>query len=155
MVLRVRPRRNLPQPAHQSPAAGKQERESWCFRSARCDALRRPISNAAQDRKAIGQQQQPASTLQVQMHQAESSAELRAAAHLRAASFYHYPLDRSEFAARVGVFFQPPPSCHIRHHIQAVSLISGCHCYHSKMLDIYMLTKKALCQNPNFSQCDF
>jgi hypothetical protein len=39
----------------------------------------------------------------VSIRKAGSSAELRAAAHLRAASFYSYPLDRSEFSARVGV----------------------------------------------------
>lgn len=39
----------------------------------------------------------------VSIRKAASSAELRAAAHLRVASFYSYPLDRSEFSARVGV----------------------------------------------------
>ena len=39
----------------------------------------------------------------VSIRKAGSSAELRAAAHLRVASFYSYPLDRSEFSARVGV----------------------------------------------------
>lgn len=39
--------------------------------------------------------------LEVTVREAASSAELRAAAHLRAASFFTYPLDRSEFSARV------------------------------------------------------
>ena len=39
--------------------------------------------------------------LTFQVRVARESSELRAAAQLRAAAFYHYPLDRSEFAARV------------------------------------------------------
>lgn len=41
--------------------------------------------------------------LHVTIRQAGSSAELRAAAQLRAATFYSYPLDRSEFSARVSI----------------------------------------------------
>lgn len=37
----------------------------------------------------------------VEIRAASTAAELRAAAHLRAAAFYSYPLDRSEFSARV------------------------------------------------------
>mmetsp|Transcript_5731 Transcript_5731/g.16397 ORF Transcript_5731/g.16397 Transcript_5731/m.16397 type:complete len:484 (-) Transcript_5731:949-2400(-) len=65
-------------------------------------ALRRP-DEAARLRLLASQgmqanAEQPA--LDVTIRQAVSSAELRAAAHLRVASFYSYPLDRSEFSAR-------------------------------------------------------
>lgn len=43
----------------------------------------------------------PQLPLSFRVRLAVESADLRAAAQLRAAAFYHYPLDRSEFAARV------------------------------------------------------
>jgi hypothetical protein len=40
--------------------------------------------------------------LQYAVSEAQSAAELRAAAYLRAHSFYSYPADRNAFVARVG-----------------------------------------------------
>lgn len=52
-------------------------------------------------RRLLGFKTAAGPPLEVTVRDAASSAELRAAAHLRAASFFTYPLDRSEFSARV------------------------------------------------------
>lgn len=53
------------------------------------------------------------------VHVATDNAELRAAAYLRAAAFYHYPPDRSLFAMRVRT-----TACLHAHHIQ-IRVIGG------------------------------
>lgn len=93
-----------------------------CSRGAKSDVLRtshrrlavaashstrrpQPAAAARSARQNGSDDTSSAARLDVIIRQATSSAELRAAAHLRAASFYSYPVDRSEFSARVSAGF--------------------------------------------------
>lgn len=61
----------------------------------------RPVAPASASAPAVSSSSGPPRLVDVNVRKASTAAELRAAAYLRAISFYTYPEGRSEFAARV------------------------------------------------------